>query len=68
MAKRKLRISRYLAEFYPDDGPTRATIINWIKNGQLRGERVGNMWYVVVESEDSANNVLDLVSLLEKAA
>lgn len=60
---RKVRISKYLKEMMPNDSVTNQTVINWIKSGQLRGEKRGGLWLVFVEEQGL--NTLDLVTLLE---
>ena len=60
---RKVRISKYLKEMMPNDRVTNQTVINWIKSGQLRGEKRGGLWLVCIEEQGL--NTLDLVTLLE---
>lgn len=46
-----------------DDPVSNQTVINWIKSGQIQGEKRGGLWLVCVE--DSGLNSQELLALLE---
>ena len=50
--------------FTPRSMPTDASIRNWIKQGDLRGKKLGGTFYVIVTDDD--NGVTQQVKLEEE--
>jgi len=64
----KKTITAYLKTFEVGSAPTRSTVINWIRNGYILGEKIGGNWYiypVINEEEQQLNAILE--NMNEKA-
>ena len=46
---KKIRVAKYINEYLSDDPVSSQTIINWIKNGELKGAKRGGIWLVYVD-------------------
>ncbi len=66
MGIRKLKPAQYIAEFYPGGAVTSQSVRNWIRKGKLKAERTpGDHFLIIVEDNQPANRVNQLVSFLE---
>lgn len=62
-----LKISTYINKYYGDDPVSSQTIVNWIKNGHLRGKKVSGLWFVCVDEESVSNPNRALTMLMQGA-
>ncbi len=46
---KKIRVAKYIKEYLADDPVSSQTVINWIKNGELKGAKRGGIWMVHVD-------------------
>ncbi len=63
--KRKT-ITSYINEYFEDDSkPTRATVIRWIINHHIAGEKIGGTWYVYPEKSVEDQQFQDLCTIFD---
>ena len=78
-AHKKVKISVFLRDYFEEESdPSRATVINWIKHGDLAGEQLGKKgkngkrggpWYVYPDAKPIKNQALaDLIAEFEQEA
>ena len=54
MRRRKMSIREYLErEFTPESAPCNATVVKWIEEGHIPGERIGKSWFVYADITSS---------------
>lgn len=51
---KRMRLSEYRRHAFVGQPPSNQTIINWIKNGDLPGEKMGGSWVVFVSDNGEA--------------
>jgi predicted site-specific integrase-resolvase len=63
---KKLKPKDYIDEYYPFSKLSKKTIINWIKNGKIKGEQTPTgRWLVLIDDENK--NVKRLLAMMESA-
>ncbi|MCG5512773.1 hypothetical protein [Ectothiorhodospira shaposhnikovii] len=63
MSKRLMLVSEYRhLRFTPGSRPSINTLKKWIREGELPGKRLGNLYYVEVEAEASAATEDELIN------
>ncbi|OEE32672.1 hypothetical protein A1QO_01795 [Vibrio genomosp. F10 str. ZF-129] len=68
MTVRKIRPKQFIDEFYPDSGLCPRTVVSWIKQGKLLGDRTptGRFYVCIdVETGNPVDRVNELVRFLE---
>lgn len=62
MAKQLMCVSEYRETFFVGDKkPDVSTIKRWITKGQLKGEKIGNMWFVDISTPEPDNDLINRV-------
>lgn len=68
MSKR-YTITRYLEEYFePGSAPSRSTVIRLLDRGDLPGEKIGKVWYVMPDKSANDQGLDDLITEFDKEA
>ena len=54
-----MTISQWQKANFPDKSPTRQTIANWCRKGNVPAKQIGKKWFIVVEQ--AGNPLVDRV-------
>lgn len=51
MTRYRMSISEFRQVAFLGRAPSRHTIRRWLDTGELRGEKIGGTWYVIVDAD-----------------